>query len=193
MVSSNKTYCMLALAVTVPAWPAAAATTTYTVDARHTFPAFEISHLGFSTQRGRFDRTEGKISLDPKAQTGAIHINIAADSIDTGLAELEERLKKEDFFDTARFPTIRYDADKISFAGDKPVRAEGQLTLRGITKPVPLEIHSFHCGMHPIYLKTVCGADATAAIRRSDFGMTAFLPGVGDEVKIVVQVEAFQD
>lgn len=173
--------------------PAPEAVESFTVDERHTFPSFEISHIGFSSQRGRFNKTHGKISLNSQAKTGSIRITIDADSVDTGLADLEERLKKEDFFNTEKYPTITYEADRIVFEGKKPVRAEGNLTLLGVTKPVGLEIRQFECGVHPMNKKNVCGADAVAAIKRSDFGMTAFLPAVGDDVKILIQVEGFKD
>lgn len=165
----------------------------YTVDERHSFPSFEVSHIGFSTQRGRFNKTSGKITLDTQARTGGIHVSIQADSIDTGLTELEDRLKKEDFFNTAKFPAINYDADRIVFEGERPIRAEGTLTLLGVSRPVNLDIRHFHCGVHPINKKNVCGADAQASIKRSDFGLNAFLPAVGDEVKILIQVEGFKD
>jgi polyisoprenoid-binding protein YceI len=170
-----------------------AAAETYTVDARHTFPSFEISHLGFSIQRGRFDKTEGTIALDPAKKAGSIRIAIAADSIDTGLPELEEHLKKAEFLNVAQFPTIRYEADQLAFEGDKPVRADGTLTLLGVSRPVSLAIDHFQCGVHPITRKNVCGANATTRIKRSEFGMKTLLPAVGDEVEIAIQVEGFRD
>jgi polyisoprenoid-binding protein YceI len=170
-----------------------AAAESYTIDAKHTFPSFEISHIGFSTQRGRFDRSSGTIQLDAKAQTGAIDVSIEADSIDTGLPELEAKLKEADFFNVAKHATITFKADKLEFAGDAPVAAVGTLTLLGVSQPVRLTIDHFHCGVHPMSKRNVCGANASGLIKRSDFGMKAFLPAVGDEVKIVIQVEAFKD
>ncbi|CAG0978711.1 partial Protein YceI, partial [Gammaproteobacteria bacterium] len=149
--------------------------------------------IGFSTQRGRFDRTSGKIGLDEKAKTGSIDVSIEADSIDTGLADLEDKLKSAEFFNTAQHPTITFKSDKLEFSGTVPVAAEGTLTLLGIAKPLRLTIDHFHCGVHPVYKRNVCGADASGAIKRSDFGLSAFLPAVGDEVKIKIQVEAFKD
>lgn len=166
---------------------------TYTIDSKHTFPSFEISHLGFSTQRGRFDRTSGTIKLDAKNEMGTINVNIDANSIDTGLPELEAKLKEADFFNVAKFPAITFNSKKIKFTGENPIAAEGTLTLLGVSKPVLLAIGHFHCGAHPISKRTVCGADATGLIKRSDFGLTAFLPIIGDEVKINIQVEAFMD
>lgn len=161
----------------------------YAIDARHTFPGFEVSHIGFSTQRGRFNRTEGTIVLDRVHGTGSIEVRIDADSIDTGLEELETRLKKEDFFNTARYTSISFKADQMTFAGDAPASATGVLTLLGVSKPLRLDISHFHCGVHPINNRHVCGADVTGKIKRSDFGMNAFLPAIGDEVTLRIQVE----
>jgi polyisoprenoid-binding protein YceI len=165
----------------------------FVIDPRHTFPSFEISHLGFSMQRGRFDQTSGTLQLDTQKKTGAIHVEIAANSIDTGLPELEEHLKKEDFFNVAKYPKITYDADRLVFEGDRPVRAEGKLTLLGVTQPLSLTIDHFQCGINPLKLKYACGANATGSLKRSAFGMSALLPAVGDEVKIAIQVEAFRE
>jgi polyisoprenoid-binding protein YceI len=164
---------------------------TYTLDSKHTFPSFEISHIGFSTQRGRFDLTSGTVKLDARNETGSIHVNIDANSIDTGLPELEAKLRDADFFNTAKFPFITFDSNKIKFTGDKPIAAEGTLTLLGISKPVLLTIEHFRCGVHPVSRRNVCGADASGLIKRSDFGMKALLPMVADEVRLIIQVEAF--
>ncbi len=165
----------------------------YTIDSKHTFPSFEISHIGFSTQRGRFDNTSGTIILNPKSEWGSIQVNIDANSIDTGLPELEAKLNEADFFDTAKFPSITFNSKNIKFVGETPVATEGTLTMLGVSKPLLLTIEHFHCGVHPISKRNVCGADATGLIKRSDFGMTAFLPMISDEVKLKIQVEAFLD
>ncbi len=166
---------------------------TYTLDSKHTFPSFELSHNGFSTQRGRFDRTSGTIMLNSKKEIGSIQVNIDASSIDTGLPELEAKLQGEEFFNTAKFPSISFVSNKVKFTGDIPIAAEGTLTLLGVSKPVLLAIEHFHCGVHPFTQMTICGADATGSINRSDFGLTALLPAVGDEVKLTIQVEAFKN
>ena len=165
---------------------------TYQIDERHTFPAFEISHLGFSVQRGRFNKTSGTVMLDSEKKSGSVAVNIDANSIDTGLSELEEKLKSDDFFNVKTFPVITYHSDSVEFSGEQPVRVMGALTLLGVTRPLNLSIEHYLCGFHPIYMKTVCGINATGTLKRSDFGMTAFSPLIGDEVKIVVQAEGFR-
>lgn len=172
---------------------AAAAPESYTIDSRHTFPSFEVNHLGFSTQRGRFNKTTGRIVLDRAAKKASAEITIDANSVDTGLTELEDHLRKPDFFDTAKHPTITFKSTGAKFDGETLKALEGELTMRGQTKPVTLTVNKLNCGTHPMTKKAVCGADAVATIKRSDFGINYALPVVGDEVKLALQVEATKD
>ncbi|MGY6276795.1 YceI family protein [Methylomonas sp. MgM2] len=165
----------------------------YTIDSRHTFPSFEIDHLGFSTQRGRFNESSGKVVLDADNGEGSIDVVVNMASISTGLAELEEHLRGKDFFDAVRYPTMRFKSDKLKFAGEKLIAADGMLTLHGITKPVRLTVDHFYCGLNPIRLKYTCGANAVANIKRSDFGVDKYVPMVGDDVSVAIQVEATRD
>lgn len=173
--------------------PALAAPENYTIDPRHTFPTFEINHLGFSTQRGRFNSTSGKITINREAKKGTVLVTIDTTSVNTGVPKLEEHLRGEDFFDVAQHPSMTFKSSNLKFNGDVPVAAEGELTIRGITKPVTLAITSFKCGPNPVAKKDACGADASATIKRSDFGMKYALPALGDEVKLLINVEAFKE
>ncbi|MDD5578436.1 MAG: YceI family protein [Methylobacter sp.] len=171
----------------------ATAADTYTVDPRHTFPSFEINHLGFSIQRGRFNHTSGKIILDPEADTGHVNIVIDTASISTGLPELEENLRSKEFFDAARFPHLTFLSDKLSFKKGQLIAVDGNLTLHGVTKPVHLAVDHFHCGINLIAMKNTCGANATTTIKRTDFGVSKYAPALADEVKIIIQIEAVKD
>jgi len=122
----------------------ATAANSYTVDPMHTYPSFEINHLGFSIQRGRFNQTSGKVLLDPESATGRIQIAIETASISTGLAELEKHLRGKDFLDAERYPQITFVSDKLSFNKDQLVAAHGILTLHGISKPVHLTVDHFY-------------------------------------------------
>lgn len=186
----NKTIALViaTLTVTSPTWA-----DSYTIDPNHTLPVFEVNHLGFSTQRGRFDQTSGKIQLNRDRKTGVVDWTIDANSIDMGQTKWNDHLKSADFFNVAQFPTISYHAEKLSFKGNIPVSAEGSLTLLGVTKPVKVAIHRFTCGVNPINQKELCAADIEATLKRSEFGMTKYLPGVGDEVHVLVPVEAYKD
>lgn len=169
---------------------AGAAQETYVIDPTHTFPSFEINHYGFSTHRGRFNDTTGKITLDLETRTGRIDVTIQSASIDTGSARLENHLKAEDFLSTARWPTMRFTADRLRFEGDLLVGADGQFTMLGETRPLSLSVRNFRCAPHPLFRKPHCGADVSGTLKRSDYGMVKFVPALGDEVRLLIQVEA---
>jgi polyisoprenoid-binding protein YceI len=187
----NKT--AIALVSTTLATAALAAPESYTVDPTHTWPVFEVSHFGFSTQRGRFNKTSGKIVLDRAAKTGTVDLAIDTTSIDMGLEKWDEHLKSDEFFNVAKFPTMTFKSTKLLMDGDKVVGAEGNFTLLGVTKPVKVTVSGFRCAPNPVAKKDACGGDVSATIKRTDFGMTKFAPAIGDEVKILVPVEAFKD
>ena len=180
------------VAGTVLALPATAAET-YTLDPHHTFPSFEVTHLGFSVQRGRFNKTSGKITLDAAARTGSAEITIDAASIDTGYDKLEAHLKAEDFFNVAKYPALTFKGDKFAFDGDKVKSVSGTLTMLGVTKPVTLTAAYFNCAEHPLAKKKACGGDFTTTIKRTEFGMKYGVPAVGDDVTLRIQVEALKD
>ncbi|CAH1387888.1 YceI family protein [Candidatus Nitrotoga sp. M5] len=172
---------------------AAHAADSYTMDPQHTYAHFSVSHLGFSTMQGRFDKTSGKVTLDRTKKSGSIDVTIGAASLTTGYDKRDAHLRSPDFFNVAEFPTLTFKSSAVKFKGDTPVSVEGKLTLLGVTKPVTLTIHSFKCGSHPMNKKELCGADASAQIKRSDFGMKYGLPSVGDDIKMVFEVEAYKD
>jgi len=165
----------------------------FTIDPTHTWPMFEVNHLGFSTQRGRFDRSSGKVTLDVAAKKGSLELTVDTTSLDMGFDKWNEHMKGGDFFNVAIFPSMRFTSDKLVFNGDQLVSAEGQLTLLGVTRPVTLTISDFKCGNHPMTHKAMCGANISTAIKRSDFGMSKFLGAVSDEVRIFSPVEAAKD
>ncbi len=175
------------------ALPAHAAPETYVIDGTHTFPRFSYEHLGYSTQLSRFDKTSGKIVLDRAAKTGSVDVVIDTTSVDTGFAVFNEHIQGEDFFDTAKYPTATYKSSALKFEGDKLVAVDGTLTLKGVSKPVTLAITSFKCMPHPMLKKDACGANATATIKRSDFGAGKYAPYVSDEVVLSIAVEALKE
>ncbi len=180
---------LIATMLAVPAQ----AVDTYTIDPTHTWPMFEVNHLGYSTQRGRFDKTSGKIMLDIAAKTGSVDITIDAASLDMGFAKWNDHMKSEEFFHVVQYPTIRFTSDKLIFDGDKVVGAEGKFTLLDTTRPLTLRVDNFHCAPHPMTRKMHCGADVSATISRTQFGMAKFVPMVGDEVKLLSPIEADKD
>ena len=174
----------------VLAVPAFAAPVTYTIDSGHTYPAFTYTHLGFSKQTQRFNATSGKVVLDAAAHTASVDVSIDINSIDSASAKLAEHLKSADFFNTAKFPTATFKSTKVNFDGDKPATVEGDFTFMGVTKPVTLKITHFQAMPHPMMKKDAIGANATVTVKRSDFGLTMYVPYVSDEVTIDISLEA---
>jgi polyisoprenoid-binding protein YceI len=183
----NKPLCFLLAALfAVPAY----AVDSYTIDPNHTWPMFEVNHLGFSTQRGRFNKTSGKITLDVAARKGSVDLTIDADSLDMGFAKWNEHMKGQDFFYVSQHPSIRFTSDKLVFDGDNVIAAEGKFTLLDTTRPLTLRVENFHCAPFPMTRKMHCGANVSATIQRTQFGMAKFVPMVGDEVKLYSPIEA---
>jgi polyisoprenoid-binding protein YceI len=167
-----------------------AASETFSIDPTHTAPRFEYTHLGYSNQMHRFDKTEGTIVVDRAAKTGAVDVKIDAKSVNTGYALFNQHIQGEDYFDTAKFPTITFKSNKVKFDGDKPVSIDGDLTIKGVTKPVTLTVTSFQAMPHPMVKKDAIGANAITKIKRSDFNMGKNAPYVGDEVTLTIALEA---
>lgn len=173
------------------ALPALAAPVNYEIDPDHTFPSFEADHMGMSVWRGKFNRTTGTVSLDTEAGTGTLAVEIDMDSIDFGLDALNKEMPKPEFFDTARHPKATYKGRLDGFVDGKPTKVVGELTLRGVTRPVTLDLKSFKCMQHPMFKRDWCGADAYATIDRSQFGIVAGKDwGFSMDVGLRIQVEA---
>lgn len=170
--------------------PALAAPETYVVDGNHTFPRFSYNHLGYSIQMSRFDKATGTVTLDKAAKTAAVDIVIDTKSVNTGSATFNEHIQGEDFLDTAKHPTATFKSTKVNFDGDKPASIEGNLTLKGVTKPVTLTVTNFKAAPHPMLKKDAIGANATTKVKRTDFNMGKNAPYVGDEVTIDIAIEA---
>lgn len=174
--------------------PVLAASEKYTIDPAHTIPTFEVNHLGFTTQRGRFDKASGKIVLDLAAGKGSVDVVIDTGSLDMGSPSWTAHLADEGLFNVKAYPTMTFKSDHLIFDGDKRVvAAEGVLTLIGVAKPVVVKVNNFKCAVNPLNSKPLCAGDVTAEIKRSDFGMTKYLSAVSDMVKINVPVEAYKD
>ena len=183
----------LAAVTTAATTPALAALETYVLDGTHTFPRFSYSHFGYSTQLSRFNKTTGNIILDKEAKTGAVDIVIDTKSVDTGYGTFDEHIQGEDFLDTAKYPTATFKSTKVVFEGDKPVKVEGNLTLKGVTKPVTLTVTSFQAMPHPMFKKDAIGANAYTVVKRSEFNAGKYAPNVSDEVRIDIAVEAIKE
>lgn len=179
-----------ALAFTGALASAVAAPVTYGVDGTHTFPRFSYSHFGYSTQLSSFSKTTGKVVFDAEAKKGSVDIVIDMKSVNTGFVDLNGHIQGEDFLDTAKFPQATFKSTKVIFEGDKPQLIEGQLTIKGVTKPVTLTVTSFQAMPHPMMKKPALGANAFTVIKRSEFNAGKYAPYVGDDVRIDIAIEA---
>jgi polyisoprenoid-binding protein YceI len=162
------------------------------IDPSHSMPRFEYSHFGYSQQLSRFDTISGSITIDRAAKTGSADVVIDAKSVDTGYPLFNGHIQGEDFFDTNKFPSITFKSSKFKFDGDKLTAVDGNLTIKGITKPVTLTVTSFLCMLHPMAKKDACGATATVQVKRSDFNMAKYTPYVSDEVTLTLPVESIK-
>jgi polyisoprenoid-binding protein YceI len=190
----TRTLLMATLALALPL-SAFAADETYVLDSTHSQPMFEVSHMtGFSLQRGVFSKSSGTVVLDRAARKGSIDVSIDTASVRSLNESLDTNLKGENFFNVTKYPTMTFKSSKLLFDGDNVVGAEGELTMIGVTKPVTVKVANFMCGEQPFNKKPLCGAEVTANIKRSEWGMKYGIPkSVGDEVKITIPVEAYRE
>lgn len=185
---------LTASALLLSAHTALAAEQTFVVDSTHTFPHFSYSHFGLSTQYSKFANTQGTVVLDTKKRTGKVDITIDMTSVQTGFDVFDEHIQDEDFFHTAKYPTATFKGNSVTIKDDTPVAVSGNLTIKGITKPVTLEITNFlYMEEHPMMGKPAIGANAKVDVLRSDFNMDKYAPYVSDEVSINISFEAVQE
>ncbi len=179
---------MVTLAITLPA----AAQEVYVGDPPHTWAFFATGHLGIAWVHGRF-KTSAKVVLDRAVNKGSIEAVIDAASVDTGHEARDKHVRSADFLDVEKFPTITFKSNNLKFDGDSLVGADGDLTIMGVTKPVSLNVSLFRCIQHPVNKKDMCGAEASTAIKRSEWGIKRGAVGIGDDVKISIQIEAYKE
>jgi polyisoprenoid-binding protein YceI len=177
--------CLPALAQSV------AGPVTYQLDPNHTFVTFEVRHFGTSTLRGRIGPVNGEVTIDRAAKTGDLRLRIPVTTLSTGSRPLDARLREPDLLATTEYPEAYFVATKFQFDAAGGVKeARGEFTLRGVGEPLSLVARSFACRQDAMLKRQVCGGDFDGDLKRSRFGATMGLPFVGDDVHLVVQVEA---
>lgn len=180
--------CLLAL----PCLSARAQAVTYALDPGHTKVHWEVLHFGTSTSRGRFDDITGSLTRNEATGLGEASIVIGTASVNTGVAPLNSVLRGS-YLGSTEHPQAYFVAQGWRWKADAPLEVRGELTLRGVSKPVSLRAPLLRCYEHPMLKREVCGADLETELRRSDFGITDGLPFIGDKVRLVIQVEAIRD
>jgi polyisoprenoid-binding protein YceI len=163
----------------------------YQLDPSRTVPRFEIDHLWLFTERGRFDRVQGTLEYDAEARTGSLQVVIDARSLNTGNDERDSVLAGADWFDVARFPAIIFRSQRFVFEQERLVAVEGELTMRGVARPLRLEVIEIRCP-NPVSTAS-CVADARGTLHRSSYGMRTGLPFIGDEVRLRIEARTYRE
>lgn len=175
------------------AWAGAAqaALETYRLDPVHTRVAFQVSHAGFSRPIASFSQVQGELAFDEADwRTATLEARIPIATLDLGDADWQKRILDRTFFDATEFPQARFVSTRVEPTDATHARVTGDLTLHGVTRPVTLEVTLNALRRHPLTFKRTAGFSATGTLRRSDFGMDAWKSVVGDEVTLIIEVEA---
>jgi polyisoprenoid-binding protein YceI len=168
----------------------------YIIDPSHSGVVFGWNHFGFSNPSARFDKIEGSLLLDKADLTkSAISVTLPLDGLDTGVSKLDEELKGPEFFDAAKYPAITFKSTKVEKIGENGLKVTGELTVHGVTKSVTLDAKVNKIGIFEIpgvIKAAAAGFDATTVIKRSDFGVTKYVPAVSDEIPVRITLDAKQ-
>jgi polyisoprenoid-binding protein YceI len=183
---------LMAGALALAASPAFAVT--YTLDPGHTQVEFTWNHYGFSNPMAQFGKVDAKVDFDPADPSkSSVTATIPMNTVNSNIAKLDTRLQSADYFDAAKFPTATFKSTKVE-KGATPdkLKVTGDLTLHGVTKPVTLDVTVNKVGEHPMRKAPAAGFEATAVIKRSDFGITNYVPNVSDDIRIHITTEAIE-
>lgn len=179
--------------------PAQAATSSWQVDPQHSSAQFAVRHMAISTVRGAFSKISGTLMLDDKDVTkSTVEVNIDVSTVDTREPDRDKDLRSERFFDVAHYPTMTFKSKKVEQAGAGKLKVTGDLTIRGTTKEVVLDVDGPSTPMKDPWGNLRTAATATAKVNRQDFGVkwNAKLDNggvvVGDDVNITIDVELIQ-
>jgi polyisoprenoid-binding protein YceI len=184
---------LAALTTAVLGGYAAAAPVEYQFDKGHADIVFTVSHLGYSFTTGRFREFDGQLVLDKEDPKGSrVSATIYTHSVDTGLEARDKHLRTSDFFNVVKHPTMNFVSTSVKpdFRDKMKAEVTGDLTLLGVTKPVVLKVTANKLDPHPRTAKMTAGFTAVGLIKRSDFGMSFGVPGLGDEIRITINIEA---
>lgn len=182
----------LAAAIALIATPAFA--TTYTLDPGHTQVVFSWNHLGYSNPTAQFGVIEGTLDYDAADPTKAsVKVTIDLDSVNSNVEKLDAHMENPDFFDAAKFPKATFTSTKVEKgATPETLKVTGDLDLHGVKKPVVLDVTINKVGEHPMTKAQSAGFDATATIKRTEWGISKYAPAVSDDIKIRITTEAVE-
>lgn len=163
---------------------------TFQFDPNHTSIWWHANHFGFSNPGGRFTIQSGDVMLDEAdPKNSKVDVVIDVNSLVTGIDKFNTHIKSPDFLDAAKYPTATFRSTKVDMTGKDTAKVTGDLTLHGVTKPEILDVKLNKIGEHPMTHKKAVGFTASTVIKRSDFGVTKYIPGVSDDVRIDIEAE----
>lgn len=167
-----------------------AAPVTYQLDPGHTMVLFTWNHFGFSNPTANLPLGSGMLVFDEKQPSkSTVEVTLPLANLDTHVSALDAHLKKPDFFDAAKYPDVTFKSTKVQPLGGDKFKVTGDLTVHGVTKSVVLDAKLNKLGEHPMKKVQAIGFDATGTLKRSDFGVAAYVPNVSDEIKIHITTE----
>jgi len=167
-----------------------AAPVTYQLDPGHTMVLFTWNHFGFSNPTANLSLGSGTLVFDDKQPSkSTVEVTLPLANLDTHVSALDTHLKEPDFFDASKYPTVTFKSTKVQPLGGDKFKVTGDLTVHGVTKSVVLDAKLNKSGVHPMTKAQSIGFDATGSLKRSDFGVGAYVPNVSDEIKIRITTE----
>ncbi len=159
----------------------------YGVEPSHTRVLFAVNHMGFTTWYGQFTGASGTLHLDSKhPAASSLSVTVPVASISTTNAKLDGELKGDDWFDAAKYQSITFQSTRVALTGRTGAHVDGNLTLHGVTKPVTLNVKFNGAGNNPLDHAYTVGFEVTGQIKRSDFGVSKYVPLVGDDVTLII-------
>jgi polyisoprenoid-binding protein YceI len=176
---------LLGAAATVQASPV-----TYKLDPNHTMVLFTWNHFGYSNPTADLGLGDGTLVFDQQDPAkSSVDVTLPLSKLDTHVPALDKHLKEADFFDAAKYPVVTFKSTSVEAMGGNQYKVTGNLTVHGVTKPVTLDATLNKVGPHPMTKAQAIGFDATATLKRSDFGVSTYVPMVSDEIKIHITTE----
>ena len=179
------------LAVALASSVTLAASVDYKIDPTHTATVFSWNHFGFSTPSANFSDIQGVIKVDnAKPANSSVNVTIPLSSVNTNVPALDKEFQEEAWFNAAKYPNITFKSTKVETKDKKHFKITGDLTVKGVTKPVVLDAVLNKQGEHPMAKVPAIGFNATTSFKRSDFGLGNYVPNVGDKITVNITTEA---
>lgn len=180
---------ILAVGVTL-LWVLPVAAQTYQIDPIHTSLVFRVKHMNTAYVYGMFRDVKGNVIVnEANPAQSSINIEVDANSVYTANEQRDNHLRSPDFFNTRQFPTIRFASTEVRKVNATTVQVKGNLTIRGVTRPITANVVLTGRGKNP-QGRDLIGFETTFTIRRSEYGIRYGLPGLGDEVRVILSIEA---